>query len=1218
MRRSLILLFLVGLAAAALLPRLLDLRQVGELVVEGLEQRTGGDVTVAGMRWNWLPLPHLSLADLRIHNRRMDAAIPACDVYPRWLTLLRGRIEIRRLALGDPRLVVKDVEGRQGGAGGFLFPAAELTVKNGNLSLAPGALAPWVRAPRPLILSDIHGRIAAGTKEIAAAITCTPPFSGRMEVEGSLRRPENTFEFRLAATALRIHELLPTALEQSPYRPVRTEVNLKATVQGRGTGAWTARVQGDLPLLLIEPGGTETAFSCGVADFAVEKRFRELTVTVKNVEMTDPALSLSGIFRVTAPERPGAETVWDIDLQGRGIDLTALREKVLAVLGWHKTAARVCGIVLGGTARSAAYSFHGPTSHFRRLRAMTITADVERARIHVPGADLDLDEASGPVRIEDGFLTGKRLSATMGGSSGKNGNLVLELDAKDRAFKLDLDLDADLAELPPILHRLVKDEDFRRELGMFRDVRGRASGRLALGERLKEIRVHLDVHKAEAEAFYERLSLPVAVHRGRLRVAPKEVSWSEVEADAPPHRIASSKGSVQWHRDIQLKIDALEGLLDSRALLAELERHPVLDTALPKVLSCIDGPIELKESSLAGPARRPRQWRYRMAVTARDIAWTSPMLPGPVYIAQANASVDEHMARVTTSGGTVAGKALDVAGELVHHLWQDWHGWLVLNGTAGEAAHSWVRGKGWIPDVFLPRPPCTLRNLRVSWKPGGAEVLGTVLAGEAEPEAPAVRVSLVADPKSLKIRELDVIDQERHGGLTLDLQKAPRRELRLGWRGTVTAETLNRILTENRLLSGSLEGSLDIEHNLALGYPTLVEGTLEATGLCWPWSPAGPLDVRRVKLHGYGGLIDLERLEVALGAESMEANGTAALGDGALRMDFDLHSPSLSSHTLERFLPETWRETARGRKAGAHGGEAPGDRRRVEGLLRFSLDEFHHFRNGGDPGKTGADALTWGPIEGKVEIQPGRLVLSVSRAILCGLRTGWTWQTGSEPSFVLSIRPPGPGEEDRFEEILPCLGWEQSMVEGPFTLAGFLAGPAPGDWRQGTLSLDSEGGRIYRMALLAKIFSLVNVTDLFSGGLPDLVHEGFGYSKLAIEAAVEDNALTLKKAVLLGQGLNLFASGKVSLETMDCDLTILVAPFKTIDTIVTMVPLLGRVIGGEDDTVITIPVGVQGPITDPDITPLPPEAVGEAILNLVTETLKLPYSILQPLLPQGR
>jgi hypothetical protein len=76
----------------------------------------------------------------------------------------------------------------------------------------------------------------------------------------------------------------------------------------------------------------------------------------------------------------------------------------------------------------------------------------------------------------------------------------------------------------------------------------------------------------------------------------------------------------------------------------------------------------------------------------------------------------------------------------------------------------------------------------------------------------------------------------------------------------------------------------------------------------------------------------------------------------------------------------------------------------------------------------------------------------------------------------------------------------------------------------------------------------------------------------------------------------------------------MLAPLKTMDAILTSIPILGKVVGGTDKAVISIPVSLKGSLIDPTVTLLPAEAIGEGLRNLVANTLMMPFQILSPLL----
>jgi hypothetical protein len=142
---------------------------------------------------------------------------------------------------------------------------------------------------------------------------------------------------------------------------------------------------------------------------------------------------------------------------------------------------------------------------------------------------------------------------------------------------------------------------------------------------------------------------------------------------------------------------------------------------------------------------------------------------------------------------------------------------------------------------------------------------------------------------------------------------------------------------------------------------------------------------------------------------------------------------------------------------------------------------------------------------------------------------------------------------------------------------------------------------------------IVNITDLFITQTGTTVKKGFPFSQLDIDTHISENYLFFDRAILHGEGLNLFLQGDLYLADYDSDMTLLIAPFKSFDTLVSKVPVIGKPLMSEYHSLLAIPLAIKGPLADPLITPLHPEAVGGALFNVVKGTLKLPYNILNPL-----
>jgi hypothetical protein len=285
----------------------------------------------------------------------------------------------------------------------------------------------------------------------------------------------------------------------------------------------------------------------------------------------------------------------------------------------------------------------------------------------------------------------------------------------------------------------------------------------------------------------------------------------------------------------------------------------------------------------------------------------------------------------------------------------------------------------------------------------------------------------------------------------------------------------------------------------------------------------------------------------------------------------------------------------------------------LTGSLNFNIQKlaFTHKTDVSDMEPTGTVHVLQ-PVTGHLELFTGKNYnIHIDNSQLCGVNLSGTLYASDvlgEDDFHLTTASPL-----NFEDVLPCMGINQDVVIGSFTLKGNLKG-RPGNWVSGAVAIYSEKGRILRMKLLSQIFSLVNVTDLFKTSELGLEQKGFAYSQLDFQTVIRDNQLETKRAVIHGEGLNLFAKGNLNLATLHSDFTVLIAPLKTIDSVLGNIPIIGRAFGGKDTAMVTIPVGVKGNIKNPEITLLPPEAIGEGLITLVTETLKIPFKILEPIL----
>jgi uncharacterized protein YhdP len=172
----------------------------------------------------------------------------------------------------------------------------------------------------------------------------------------------------------------------------------------------------------------------------------------------------------------------------------------------------------------------------------------------------------------------------------------------------------------------------------------------------------------------------------------------------------------------------------------------------------------------------------------------------------------------------------------------------------------------------------------------------------------------------------------------------------------------------------------------------------------------------------------------------------------------------------------------------------------------------------------------------------------------------------------------------------------------------------PGDgWRStldGNVSLVVNEGSVGRFALLANILSLLNVSQLVSLRLPDLSATGLPFTAITGTFAIADGDIRTDDLLLTGPALNLAAAGVISLPRRFVELIIEAQPLQTIDRVLTAIPLLGYVIGGDGKRFIVVRLEVAGPFDQVTVKPVPLEGLTRQTGGIIKRLLETPGRLL--------
>jgi hypothetical protein len=1211
----LLLLILTGIALA---PHLLQLERVRETVAEQLQDRFGSSVSTGRLQWDWLPVPHLSLRDTKITTDRVVCILPQTIIHPRWSSLFSKEISIKKIVLNHPRLRLIRTVGKNEKSD-WSLPPTRIVVNNGVVTIDNDLETAGFSFSGPFQFTIKRGEIVLAGDWLKFDITASSTIANQLKILGKLDIAQNAYIARINCQGLQLHNVVTIA--HGRIIPVDQEVDMTVHIAGTGLDTVTARLRGGFPSFIVKSEDAELLLNCGSSDLILAKNRDDFSVHINELELKEPGLTLSGTVERLLAES-AADPRWHIDLRAKELDLSRIREGILTLWNKNVIVNEVLNIVLGGRARTASFQFDGPAANFHHLHTMTIAADVISAPIFVPEAELNLTDAHGAILIKDAILTGENLSASLGESRGRNCSLLLGLTGHGKPFRLDLDIDADLTPLPAILHRVVHHTGFSEELDRISNVRGSAVGHLSIGDTLDDPVVKITADNISVTMNYNRISWPIALHDGSFTLEPGRAGWQGVKGVVGPHLFDASSGTVTWGEGntTRMTIDLPAATIDSAALFSELAANDFLPSSIKKNITRVQGMVDLQNGFLSGPARFPRQWVYHCNAKSKELQWERPDRTTSATLKNAVAFISNNKLTLNDSTLLSSGQSLNLSAQLTHSLLENWQGILTVDGTIDHAIGNWLRQKNWIPATYFPRLPCTLRKLKITWDKRPVEVAGTIIAGDGGQQKPMATIKLAAIGQTLVPEEIIFKNRDRRGHLTLAIAKMQPPGLRLTWEGELGVDTLQALLEYNPLSSGTLRGNFRLDTGSGPGISFLV-GDLAADNLRWPCQH-GKITIPAVLdllVQGRDNRIDVKKLDLSLDANPLSLVGEATRSEKGLDVNLQLTAPRVSREDIRALLADLKDKAS---NFGINRSALPTTDKAspnwdMTGSVKFNIEHFFFTPEAASDDTPQEFVHALHPVRGRLVLTAGdHWYAQITQSRLCDINLSGVLYSDpvvGESSFDLSS--PNPL---LFQELLPCFGIEQNLVEGSFSLNGSLKGQ-PGNWSTGNLDFASSNGRILRMKLLARIFSLVNITDLFSPHDPSSIgQKGFRYTDLDLKTVIRDNRLFITKCVIKGEGLNLFAKGDMGLDTLDADFTVLVAPLKTIDAILGRIPLVGRAIGGKDAALVTIPVGIKGNIEDPQVTLLPPQAVSEGIVSLVQETLKLPFSILSPARPENQ
>ncbi len=1174
-----------------ILPAFANLEIVRARVVEALSRSAGASVGVGEIRVSLLPRPSVAVINVTISGPA-SGAIGSFTVYPRMLPLFSGKVVPARIqiktadvrmdlppefgAASFQQLSLKSIEESTGRAISRLSARVPglVVVEEGRLAL--------FRGNQPLFFfTHIGGRLELGEKSVRVSVSCASNIWSHASLRGSLAPAGFRGEARLELAGFEADSVARIFFPRLQPRLENVKGDATVNLRADGVRVLSGEAEGRADHATFRKGSETLKIGQVRVKGAFRREDEKTVIDVSDLDSLSPAFKMSGRLALGPSSHAAGE------VKALEADVAGVRSAILFFAPDDPDVRKVFGIVRAGRVFGATLKAEGGSLR-EMVKKENIVAfgNVENAGIIAPKIGLPVEGIKGRARIARGFLEGTGLSGRMGASLATKGEVRVGL-GHDPPLHIDITLSADVSHLPFSLTRLADDNPvFVREMGMVRSASGRAVGRVVYdcleGSGAPE-RIFVDASSFKLHATYDRYPHPFDIEggtfhyekAGRQKITVQNLSGRTGET-------SFSNLSAQFTPDPEpyLAIRSMAAAASLGEISQWLSSMPQVRDHFEKIGPAL-GEVKVETLIMNGPVLEPRQWQFRMTGAVENVTVQPVGLPGPVEARAGRFDASQERLSFTKLQARCLDASLTASGDADRYLEGTNRVDATFEGEMGAESAESVFSFIHLPAYLRILTPVSISTGRLRWEKGGE----TSFFGDLKVQkGPHVSVGVLSRSGELAINPLVIRDAASQASLLFTVRE---RGIDCAFRGNLAAKTLDALLARGRLLTGFIKG--DIEAHIIPDKPLapIARGNLEGEGLEFSGIAQTAVKIAAFHVAAKGKSVSVRSDFTALG-QSASASGEVIANGDVFLLDGDLSTGGLD---LERIAAQ------------ARGGDVGETLRRLplRGTVRVTPEYVSY------------GARLWRPVRVDVSVDRGRVHALVKQAEICGIDTpGRIEYDGARWDFDFVLA----SEIQEVTSSLVCLFNDKDFT-GVYALNGEIRAKGKTGEElvrslRGEVNFSAMKGRVYRFTTLAKIFEIAGLSVIYA--IPDLMKNGFAYDFAEAKLQIEGEKVTIKEGVLDAPSANLIWQGAIDPVGKKIDALVLVVPFTTLGRIIKLIPVFRYVMAGR---LLAIPVRLSGDLERPDVTPLPPSAVGEQLLGMGERILKLPLKIIESLIPRS-
>jgi len=513
------------LAAAFILPALLDTPRMRAEIQEKLSQAVKGEVRWEKFALRILPSPRGTLRGLRIQTPAASASADEVSVALRFWPLLHGRPEITSVTLvrpvlrfAGPRRAREEKPPAERTTGALVAyrsamravvdglqhfaPDTRFTVENAELSLR-------VEGVPPVELTALNLEGITGADRLDLEASGASPYWAALKLAGRIQYADLSSTADLEVSGLKAQAWLDWLLGSSPVAVSLPSADFKAGFRGNAAKSLELEVDAAAGSLAIARGAQRIEVAPVALKGKITADEAEVALHLASVSLGASGLS-EGLLRYSPKSRSLAgESGYQLDLA--------------QVLGYARRLAPPAAAKQLTRVESASGALRGRVT-------LALAGEDRRFTVSVENSDaaLEVTDVPGPLRLDRAVVeidarTAKIEQAALSMPAGRLLLSTLRYSPADGAAAAKGEFDLDLARVFAVVKGLLPEEK-RKALAIVESLQGRARGSAEVALSKKDWRAAVTVAKSDSQVQLRGLPGPAGLAGVSVLATPKAVT----------------------------------------------------------------------------------------------------------------------------------------------------------------------------------------------------------------------------------------------------------------------------------------------------------------------------------------------------------------------------------------------------------------------------------------------------------------------------------------------------------------------------------------------------------------------------------------------------------------------------------------------------------------------------------------------------------------------